>query len=348
MLKRLKNDGVAELNLNALQQKMKQQVTEKVKKKTYKFEEINCLICNSSEKKLLGEKDRYGLYLSVNICCNCGLTYTSPRMTQTAYNEFYNTEYRKLYIGTENPKEDFFEDQKKKGEHIFNYFKNHQLLNNDTKYVLEVGCGAGGIIDYFRDKGFQVKGIDLGEKYVNYGKSEHGLDLETATLADISNKKKPDIIIYSHVLEHILDINKEIKLITQFLKKNTLVYIEVPSIKEIHKNYESNILRYLQNAHTFHFTLESLVNLMSKHGFELVEGNQFVKSIFKYTGVFKNYTNDYSSVVNYINQTEKKRFLYPFSIHAIGENAKQKVLSFLDKTDTRSLAKNLKEKLKGK
>jgi len=348
ILKRLKNDGVPELNLNALQQKMKQQVTEKVRKKTYKFEEINCSICNSSKKELLGEKDRYGLYFSVNICIDCGLVYTSPRMTQAAYNEFYNTEYRKLYVGMATAGANFFENQKKKGKHIFNYFRDHQLLNENVKYVLEVGCGAGGIIDYFKDKGYQVKGIDLGEEYINYGKKEYGLNLETATLADISNEEKPDIIIYSHIMEHILDVNKEIELIKLFTKKNTLVYIEVPSIKEIHKNYEANILRYLQNAHTFHFTLESLVNLMGKHGFELVEGNQFVKSIFKYTGVSKNYTNDYSSVVNYIKQTEKKRFLYPFTMHAIRENSKLKILSFLDKTDTRRLAKNLKEKIKGK
>ncbi len=348
ILDRLQNNDIAELNLNPLQKKMKEQVTKKVNEKIYQFEEISCSICDCKGKELIGKKDRYGLYFPVNVCTDCGLVYTSPRMTQDAYSEFYNTEYRKLYNGTISPKEGFFERQKKKGKHIFDFFKDHQLLKEDASYVLEVGCGAGGIIDYFRDKGFQVKGIDLGEEYINYGKEKYGLDLETATLADISNNKKPDIIIYSHILEHILDVNKEIELIKQFLKKNTLVYIEVPGIKEIHRNYEANILRYFQNAHTFHFTLESLVNLMAKHGFELVEGNQFVKSIFQYTGVTKNSVSDYTSVVNYLEQTEKKRFLYPFTLRAIRENSKQTILTLLDKTGTRNFAKNLKEKIQGK
>jgi len=348
ILERLENNGKAELKLNVLQKEMKAQVAEKVRTKKYEFEEISCSVCNSSEHSLIGEKDRYGLYFSVNVCRDCGLVYTSPRMTQTAYDEFYNTEYRKLYNGVASAREGFFEKQKKKGKHIFDFLKDHHLLKSDSKYVLEVGCGAGGIIDYFRDHNFIVKGIDLGDEYINYGKEKHGLDLETATLADISNEKKPDIIIYSHILEHILDVNKEIELIKKFIKKNTLVYIEVPGIKEIHKNYEANILKYFQNAHTFHFTLESLVNLMSKHGFELVEGNQFVKSIFKYTGVSKNITNDYLPVVEYIKRIEKKRILYPFTINAIRYNAKLKVLGLLDKTGTRKLARQLKEKIKGK
>ena len=98
VLERLKNDGIAELKLNALQQKMKEQVSQKVKEKSYTFEEVNCSICNSSKKELLGEKDRYGLYFPVNVCCDCGLVYTSPRMTQTSYNEFYNTEPLRLNV----------------------------------------------------------------------------------------------------------------------------------------------------------------------------------------------------------------------------------------------------------
>ncbi len=346
-LERLKNNGVPELKLNELQQKMKVQVSQKVQKQVYKFEEVSCSICNSSEKILIGEKDRYGLYFPVNACRDCGLVYTSPRMTQAAYGEFYNTEYRKLYNGVETAREVFFENQKKKGKHIFNFLKSHELLKNETKYVLEVGCGAGGIIDYFRDQGFEVKGIDLGDEYIKYGKENYGLDLETATLADISNERKPDIIIYSHILEHILDINKEVELIKNFIKENTLVYIEVPGIKEIHKNYEANILRYFQNAHTFHFTLDSLVNLMNKHGFELVKGNQFVKSIFKYTGVIKDPVNDFSSVIDYIDQTEKKRIFHPFKPNTIKRNTKNTILSLLDKTGTRKFARQLKEKIKG-
>ncbi len=108
ILKRLENNGIPELKLNELQLKMKQQVSEKVDGKTYKFEEVNCAICNSAKKELIGEKDRYGLYFPVNICGDCGLVYTSPRMTQSAYNEFYNIEYRKLYNGVEAARAVFF------------------------------------------------------------------------------------------------------------------------------------------------------------------------------------------------------------------------------------------------
>ena len=51
------------------------------------------------------------------------------------------------------------------------------------------------------------------------------------------------------------------------------------------KQYNKDDEKYFQNAHTFHFTLESLENLMAKHGIELIHGNQFVRSAFRHTNI---------------------------------------------------------------
>src|SRR5688500_15773233 len=96
LIRRGVDDGVPELRLKPLQEETKRMVDKKVKEFTYEFETIDCLICGSDKSSLVTEKDRYGLYCPVKLCKDCGFLYTSPRMTQRSYNEFYNVEYRRL------------------------------------------------------------------------------------------------------------------------------------------------------------------------------------------------------------------------------------------------------------
>ena len=49
--------------------------------------------------------------------------------------------------------------------------------------------------------------------------------------------------------------------------KNGILFIEVPSILELN-DYYFNVKRFYQNAHTFNFTKESLLNLLNKNNFD--------------------------------------------------------------------------------
>ena len=40
-------------------------------------------------------------------------------------------------------------------------------------------------------------------------------------------------------------------------------------------------LPYLQNAHLYHFTFESLSQILLSHGFELVFGNEKIETVFR-------------------------------------------------------------------
>ena len=118
---RYKNDGKPEIKLNNTQLKAKSEIEKKVNSGKYKFEEVVCPACQSSLSEILAEKDRYGLKYTARICCDCGFVYTSPRMTQESYAEFYDSEYRRLYVGTEEPCEAFFNDQRFRGKRIHTY-----------------------------------------------------------------------------------------------------------------------------------------------------------------------------------------------------------------------------------
>lgn len=347
---RYDNDNKSLLKLNELQLRMKQQVEQKVKDGVYKFTEEPCPVCDGKNFELLAQKDRYGLYMPVVICGDCGLIQTNPRMHQDAYNEFYNIEYRKLYGGKENPTDEFFRGQYNKGRRIFAYLQANGFLKAcDKMFVLEVGCGAGGILHYFRKKGCRVKGIDLGEKYIEYGKNQYNLDLSVGTIDAINLDETPDLIIYCHVLEHILTPNNELQKAHDILSDTGLLYIEIPGVKNLMNSYEMDFLMFLQNAHVYHFTLSSLNNLLARNGFVLLAGNEKVNSVFgkvQNGHSSKEIESESSDVVAYLQKVERLRNLYPIPPYKIKELPKMAVVGILKAIGLFEPVRNLYRKIK--
>jgi len=299
------NDGKSIIDLNDLQLKTKKKVEQKVKAGIYKFEKKPCVVCDSEKFEMLSEKDRYGLYCPVVICKKCGLIQTNPRMNQESYNEFYDSEYRPLYVGADNPSHSFFNQQVNKGKNIFHWIEAHTNKKIKNKFVVEIGTGAGGILEYFKNKDNDVYGVDLGSEYISYGKSK-GLNLEVGNVDKLSNlDKKPDIIIYSHVVEHILNPIEEFIKLRNLIKDTSLVYIEVPGVNNLLNSYDQNFLKLIQNAHVYHFTLITLKNCIEKAGFKLVHGNEKINSLFKLAKPQEKYKNNYKLVLNFLKNLEK-------------------------------------------
>jgi 2-polyprenyl-3-methyl-5-hydroxy-6-metoxy-1,4-benzoquinol methylase len=305
--KRYTNDGVSLLKLNKVQQKIKQEIEAKIESKKYTFEYVKCVICQESDFEKIAEKDRYGLYVPTVICKTCGLLQTNPRMTQESYNEFYDKEYRTLYGGEEFTKEQFFDSQIRHGKDIIKYIEGSTGKKVQNKFVIEVGTGAGGILKAFQEKSNKVFGLDLGSEYIEFGKKK-GIPQEVGTIAKLKNQgEKADIIVYSHVVEHILDPEQEFKELKKYIKDDAIVYIEVPGVRHLTKSYDQDLLEYLQNAHTYHFTLTALRNLMQKAGYKIVSGNENINAIFMKSEENNKYQNEYEETKKFLLNLEEKR-----------------------------------------
>lgn len=298
--------------LNKLQIRTKEVVEKKVEDGIYAFEKISCPICNKNNFDLLAEKDRYGLKCYTVLCEDCGLLLTNPRMNQNAYNEFYDKEYRNLYTASEVSTDDFFSEQWRHGKAILQYILQYSDIRSfKRKTVLEVGCGAGGILKAFKDEGAEIIGLDLGSNYLKYGIEQYNLSLVHGSIHSHSFDKKIDIIIYSHVLEHILDLDAEIMKIKELCGEQTLIYIELPGLLNIKKAYNGDFLGYLQNAHVFHFSLKSLENLFLKYGFGLIDGNETIQSLFRLDpAVLADTRNLYHDHIRYLKQVESRKWYY--------------------------------------
>jgi len=310
---RFKYDGVPSEPMSRVQFDAKAAVEKKIIDGVYKFEKKPCPFCQGNELELLAEKDRYGLYAPTCVCRNCGLVHMNPRMTQESYNEFYDREYRKLYGSDNVSREDFFAQQQAQGENIYNVLRQSGSLKAmpESSLIIEVGCGAGGILNAFKRRGFMVKGIDLGEEYLEYGRTAHGLDLVSGSLDSVKLSQAPDVVIYNHVLEHVLDPLKELLKVRQVLADDGVVFIGVPGIKAIERNqrYHGDFMAYLQNAHVCHFSAQTLANILYLCGFVPMYIDESAFTIARKGQIdMAKAGNDYEPVMEYLRQLEKAHY----------------------------------------
>ncbi|MFH1131503.1 MAG: class I SAM-dependent methyltransferase [Pseudomonadota bacterium] len=233
---------------------------------TYSTETAACF-CGEEGGVVIAERDRYGLPVTTVLCPWCGLMRTSPRMTAATTAKFYEEDYRDLY-SIASRKEDTFKEQITRGGQLRDTLA---PLLKDVQNVYEIGCGAGGILVPFAEAGMRVAGCDLGDEYLELGRA-HGLDLIQGDVSDLlcSRGELADLVILSHVAEHFLDLREELKKVVEAVVPGGLLLVVVPGIWSIRTAYRGDILLYLQNAHTFHFSGKTLAFVLQSIGLDVL------------------------------------------------------------------------------
>jgi SAM-dependent methyltransferase len=246
---------------------------------------VGCPLCGAEEPLPVSEKDMYGLPHPVAVCRRCGFVYTWLRLDDSALGRFYDCEYRQLDRGVPLPEESFYALEYGKGTMIEGHLRAAGIELGESPVVLEVGCGAGGILGWFRERGYRVLGVDLGAEYVAFGREGHGLplfegDAETGIALLAADGTRPDLVIYEQVLEHVTDPLAELRRVRQCLPAHGHLFVGVPGLRNIARHYDSDVLRYLQLPHLSHFDLTSLQAVALEAGLALRSGTESVHAVF--------------------------------------------------------------------
>ncbi len=308
--KRYKNDNRESFYLTEKQISARDTIKKKLKENFYETEKINCPCCDIKDYKILSQKDTYGLPVQVVLCKECGLVYNNPCLSGKSLAPFYDGEYKNLdRVFPEI--QDYFQLEKEKGEIIESFLKDNNLLEQiKNKVIVEIGCGAGGVLKHFSEKGFKVLGCDLSSQNVNYARDTLSLEVyhsDIDVLEKVISEKKLDIglVIYEQVFEHLPNPRNELNKIKKIINDDTLLYIGVPGLRNIGNHYQSNFLRYLQLPHLMHFDLQSLTNLFGISEFSLVIGDQVIQAIFKLNKKAVPYKNGSNDLLVFLQNLEK-------------------------------------------
>ncbi|NBD18244.1 MAG: methyltransferase domain-containing protein [Cyanobacteria bacterium] len=110
-----------------------------------------------------------------------------------------------------------------------------QYITEDDRAILDIGCGAGDLGKAIRSLYSSTQVVGITSSRVEYPIAQSNLN--GCYLADVEKDQIPslpfeefDVIIFSHVLEHLVDPVKVIKKLLPYLKIGGKVIIAVPNI----------------------------------------------------------------------------------------------------------------------
>lgn len=225
-----------------------------------------CPICQSARIFKVFTSETYSIFG----CLSCKNAFTDPLPKAPSYEEmdFHAGESVEQIILLKY-KEDLHETWQKSLD------MQVKLILKNTKpedSILEIGCGEGYLLyEIFKDRP-HVFGIEPSKTSSKRAISK-GLQVELGYFSpETVGNKKFDIIIMSHVLEHIENIHSTLDLIMQSLNdQGKLLLIQTNYRGLLPRFRKDKWYAWVPSQHFWHFTPKGLAKITDIYGFKPLE-----------------------------------------------------------------------------
>lgn len=231
-----------------------------------------CPACNSTKfEPYLQTMDYFFSQkeFSISKCQACAFLYTNPRPVESSASGYYHSEE---YISHSN-------SDKGLVNRVYKIVRNYSLNKKSdlvkryfaTGKVLDIGCGTGHFLHHLSSS-FEVMGVEPGEAARQYATDQFNLTVNPDLFSLNDAKADFDVISMWHVLEHVYPLDDYIKKIRQLLNPKGILIIAVPNPASADATYYNKFwAAYDLPRHLYHFTQNTITELLLKHHFELVE-----------------------------------------------------------------------------
>ena len=148
--------------------------------------------------------------------------------------------------------------------------------------ILDIGCGIGLLLYVAKKRNWNVFGTEISKFASNFAKNNLKLNVIQSDNLSIFPNDFFDVIIASHVLEHLKNPFIMLKSIREKLRLNGILVVSVPNIGGLLPRLEKQNWRSLQpSQHIYQFSPQTLNLLLKKGGFKSINFNT-ENRVFKY------------------------------------------------------------------
>tara|TARA_B100000963_G_C22629451_1_gene674122 strand:+ start:1874 stop:2893 length:1020 start_codon:yes stop_codon:yes gene_type:complete len=273
------------MKLNFIQRKAFNEFNEAVYNKKIIIDKVDKCFCGSKKFIKLSRFDRFGLPFGTQICTKCGLINQTVRINNDSMSLFYDKYYWNLISGKQT-NINFTTPKKETNE--LKFISDEININEKEIKVFEVGVGSGHKIISLKNalnkKGYKTElfGCDYSEDALNFC-SKNKIKTVKGGFDEISKFGKADILILSHLFEHLPDLKWGLEKIEMLTHSNSYIYVELPGIIDLPNKleYMYNYQDYNVLAHTYNFSLKTLSYVFSTKNYKLLKGDEYIRSIFQ-------------------------------------------------------------------
>jgi 2-polyprenyl-3-methyl-5-hydroxy-6-metoxy-1,4-benzoquinol methylase len=182
--------------------------------------------------------------------------------------------------------------------HVFSwYHQRTELIGTllkkfapDAKRLLDIGCAQGTIAITLGEAGYDVTGNDIREPYLAYARmrdDQHRVNFTCDNFLDFRSDQKFDAVIFTEVIEHIIDHSVFLRKIFECLEPNGILIVTTPNFDYVRQplpsytevNFEENKAKEFSAHGSDHFYLFSkpeLLDLLTASGFEVHSHEYFL------------------------------------------------------------------------
>jgi SAM-dependent methyltransferase len=252
-------------------------------KATYRLENIDCPVCSSDNTRLLGvrgNREYFGAdqhaepHICTNIvgCKNCGFIYTNPMIVGMEHLERAHYDNPNTY-------------QSDKDGNIYRMFERrlrYILSFSPGKKILDIGAGKGEFLNIAKKHGLDVYGIEPSQGFCDYSKKTFTIEVKQGFLSKESFSNRFDIVTMNHVLEHVDRPYELMDIVSSYLDRNGILFIEVPNTNSILLHvadmyfrlkglkWSSRLSPLHPPYHKYGYSEKPLRFLLNKAGFEVI------------------------------------------------------------------------------
>lgn len=233
---------------------------------------MKCYVCGGNEFKDImpyyaAPHDEPFKNCRVIKCTSCGLNQINKEFTAEQITHFYKNNYQRAamynFAASEFPKDNLFSVSR--GRALAKLFK--EKTGNVPKDVLDLGCGYGqllfGFQQHFPNARYTGVEFDEGTK-INLDKIN--AHFHFGGVEDIEGLNGSfDLIITSHVYEHVIDPHDFLERCKALLKPGGYLLFEMPNMNEFNLRADHN-----HSPHICLWEIETLKHIFLQHNLEIV------------------------------------------------------------------------------
>ena len=197
-------------------------------------------------------------------CTVCGLAWTDPQPAANELDRYYPDGYH-----ASSKRYRLSLDRTLSVIHRARIRRIERLAGGPGR-VVDVGCGPGWFLDQMRRRGWETRGTERSAAAAQHARDVLNLDVRAQDLDDLAAEGiSYDAVVLWHVAEHVPDPATTLVKIARLLRPGGVLMIAVPDFGSPEARIGKAGWFHLDvPRHMFHFTSDTLINLLRAAGLE--------------------------------------------------------------------------------